>query len=217
MITTNAEYIRQIIENLQQLDFIQPDEIPNIDLYMDQVTTFMDEHLAQEKRFEADKILTKTMINNYTKNQLLPPPAKKKYSKEHMLLLIFIYYFKNVLSISDIRTIFHPLTEMFTSKEEYEESGITLEAIYEEVFSYEKEQVDSLIKDVIRKYKKADSAFYNKVEKEEDREFLVCFTFICILSFDVYIKKKMIEKMIDQHIAPRFGGSDGKKKEKDES
>jgi len=47
--TTNAEYIRQIIENLQQLDFIQPDEIPNIDLYMDQVTTFMDEHLAQEK------------------------------------------------------------------------------------------------------------------------------------------------------------------------
>lgn len=217
MSTTNAEYIRQIIENLQQLDFIQPDEIPNIDLYMDQVTTFMDEHLAQEKRFEADKILTKTMINNYTKNQLLPPPTKKKYSKEHMLLLIFIYYFKNVLSISDIRTIFRPLTEMFTSNEEYEESGITLEAIYEEVFSYEKEQVDSLIKDVIRKYKKADSAFYNKVEKEEDREFLVCFTFICILSFDVYIKKKMIEKMIDQHIAPRFGGSEGKKKEKDES
>lgn len=217
MSTTNAEYIRQIIENLQQLDFIQPDEIPNIDLYMDQVTTFMDEHLAQEKRFEADKILTKTMINNYTKNQLLPPPAKKKYSKEHMLLLIFIYYFKNVLSISDIRTIFRPLTEMFTSNEEYEESGITLEAIYEEVFSYEKEQVDSLIKDVIRKYKKAESAFCNKVEKEEDREFLVCFTFICILSFDVYIKKKMIETMIDQHIAPRFGGSDGKKKEKDES
>lgn len=217
MSATNAEYVRQIIDNLQQLDFIQPDEIPNIDLYMDQVTTFMDEHLAQEKRFEDDKILTKTMINNYTKNQLLPPPTKKKYSKEHMLLLIFIYYFKNVLSISDIRTIFRPLTEMFASNEEYDKSDITLEAIYEEVFSYEKEQVDSLIKDVIRKYKKADSAFRDKVEKEEDREFLVCFTFICILSFDVYIKKKMIEQMIDQHIAPRFGGSDGKKKEKDES
>lgn len=212
---TNAEYVRQIIEYLQQVDFIQPGDIPNIDLYMDQVTTFMDEHLAQEKRFDDDKILTKTMINNYTKNQLLPPPTKKKYSKEHMLLLIFIYYFKNVLSISDIRTIFQPLTEMFASNEQYKE--ITLEAIYEEVFSYEKEQVDSLIKDVIRKYKKADSAFHGKLEQEEDREFLVCFTFICILSFDVYLKKKMIEKMIDQHIAPRFGGKDGKKKEKDEA
>lgn len=217
MSTTNAEYVRQIIENLQQLDFIQPGEIPNIDLYMDQVTTFMDEHLAQEKRLEDDKILTKTMINNYTKNQLLPPPTKKKYSKEHMLLLIFIYYFKNVLSINDIRTVFQPLTEMFASNEEYKVSEITLETIYEEVFSYEKEQVDSLIKDVIRKYKKADSAFNGKVEKEEDKEFLVCFTFICILSFDVYTKKKMIEKMIDQHIAPRFCGGSAKKKEKDEA
>ena len=217
MSTTNAEYVRQIIENIQQLDFIQPGEIPNIDLYMDQVTTFMDEHLAQEKRLEDDKILTKTMINNYTKNQLLPPPTKKKYSKEHMLLLIFIYYFKNVLSINDIRTVFQPLTEMFASNEEYKVSEITLETIYEEVFSYEKEQVDSLIKDVIRKYKKADSAFNGKVEKEEDKEFLVCFTFICILSFDVYTKKKMIEKMIDQHIAPRFCGGSAKKKEKDEA
>lgn len=217
MSKTNAEYVRQLIENLQQLDFIQPGEIPNIDLYMDQVTTFMDEHLAQEKRLEDDKILTKTMINNYTKNQLLPPPTKKKYSKEHMLLLIFIYYFKNVLSINDIRTVFQPLTEMFASNEEYKVSEITLETIYEEVFSYEKEQVDSLIKDVIRKYKKADSAFNGKVEKEEDKEFLVCFTFICILSFDVYTKKKMIEKMIDQHIAPRFCGGSAKKKEKDEA
>lgn len=214
MSTTNAEYVRQIIENLQQLDFIQPDEIPNIDLYMDQVTTFMDEHLKQEKRYEDDKILTKTMINNYTKNQLLPPPVKKKYSKEHMLLLIFIYYFKNVLSIGDIRSVFQPLTEMFSTEDK--ESKITLEAIYEEVFSYQKEQVDSLVKDVIRKYRKAESAFDGKLEKEQDKEFLVSFTFICILSFDVYIKKKMIEKMIDQHIMPRFGkdNKEEKKKEK---
>ena len=217
MSKTNAEYVRQLIENLQRLSFIQPDEIPSIDLYMDQVTTFMDEHLAQEKRYADDKILTKTMINNYTKNKLLPPPRKKKYSKEHMLLLIFIYYFKNVLSINDIRSVFHPLTEMFATDSTYQEGHITLEEIYEEVFSYEKEQIDVLVKDVIRKFKKAENAFGDKVEKEEDREFLVCFTFICILSFDVYIKKKMIEKMIDQHIMPRFnGGGTSDKKEKDE-
>ena len=48
------------------------------------------------------------MINNYTKNKLIPPPLKKKYSKDHMILLIFIYYFKNILSINDIRRIFDP-------------------------------------------------------------------------------------------------------------
>ena len=50
---------------------MRPDDIPNIDLYMDQVTTFMEKELASSKRHEDDKILTKTMINNYAKNNLL--------------------------------------------------------------------------------------------------------------------------------------------------
>lgn len=207
---TNAEYVRQIVENLQQLDYIKPGEIPNIDLYMDQVTTFMDEHLADQKRFSDDKILTKTMINNYTKNNLLPPPLKKKYSKEHMLLLIFIYYFKNILSISDIRNILAPLNEIFAEQKKQNKMGIDLEAVYEEVFGYEQEQVDDLVRDIIRKYKNAEKSF-DKMEQEEEREFLICFTFICILSFDVYIKKMIIEKMIDQYINPRFGKSNNEK------
>ena len=79
--------LNSILDELSHLDYIHPGEVPNIDLYMDQVTTFMDEQLASTKRYENDKILTKTMINNYTKNNLLPPPVKKKYSKEHLLLL----------------------------------------------------------------------------------------------------------------------------------
>lgn len=206
MSKTNAEYIRKIIENLQKLDYIKPEDIPNIDLYMDQVTTFMDEHLADEKRFPDDKILTKTMINNYTKNNLLPPPKKKKYSKEHMLLLIFIYYFKNVLSINDIRNILHPLNEMFTNESKNKNMEMDLEAVYKEVFGYEEEQIDALVRDVVRKFKKAEKSF-DKVEEEDDREFLVCFTFICLLGFEVYMKKVIIEKMIDQYINPRFGNN----------
>ena len=92
-IDTN-DILNSILESLSRIDYIRPEEIPNIDLYMDQVTTFMDTQLAATKRYDEDKILTKTMINNYTKNNLLPPPLKKKYSKEHVLLLIFIYYLK---------------------------------------------------------------------------------------------------------------------------
>ena len=81
---SSEESIIDILKKLNEIDYIDPDEIPNIDLYMDQVTTFMDEHLAACRRTDDDKILTKTMINNYTKNDFLPPPVKKKYSKEHM-------------------------------------------------------------------------------------------------------------------------------------
>ena len=74
----NEESIMDIISKLRDIDYINPEDIPNIDLYMDQVTTFMDARLASCKRSDDDKILTKTMINNYTKNNLLPPPEKKK-------------------------------------------------------------------------------------------------------------------------------------------
>ena len=95
--------IRNLLENIKKISYIKPDEIPNIDLYMDQVTTFMDQHLEKTKRYSEDKLLTKTMINNYTKNDLLPSPVKKKYSKDHIVMLIFIYYLKNFMSITDIR------------------------------------------------------------------------------------------------------------------
>ena len=72
-IDTN-DLLNSILDSLSRIDYIHPGEIPNIDLYMDQVTTFMETQLSSTKRYEQDKILTKTMINNYAKNHLLPPP-----------------------------------------------------------------------------------------------------------------------------------------------
>ncbi len=88
----SKDMINSILKSVSKIDYIKPEDLPNIQLYMDQVTTFMDEQMESSKRYPEDKVLTKTMINNYAKNHLLPPPDKKKYSKEHLLLLIFIYY-----------------------------------------------------------------------------------------------------------------------------
>lgn len=189
---TNEENIRGLIDSLKDVKYIMPDDIPNIDLYMDQVTTFMDKYLKSSKRYNEDKLLTKTMINNYTKNELLPPPVKKKYNKEHMFLLIFIYYFKNILSISDIQSIFNPLTKRYYG----ENSRVKLEDIYKEIYRLEREQTDALTKDMIRKMAKAKESFAD-VTNQEDHDFLTVFAYICMLCFDVYMRKHMIEKMID--------------------
>ena len=126
--------LESILESLSRIDYIHAEEIPNIDLYMDQVTTLMDSGLSSSKRYEEDKILTKTMINNYAKNNLLPPPDKKKYSREHILILTFIYYFKNILAIKDIETLLNPLTETYFQTE----NQPSLSEIYEEDLLYGK-------------------------------------------------------------------------------
>ena len=158
---------------------------------MDQVTTFMEEHLKKTRRHPGDKILTKTMINNYAKNDLLPPPTKKKYSREHMLVLIFIYYFKNLLSITDIQALLKPLTEKYFKNDK----DFGMEEVYKEVFSLEKGELEKLQKDMEEKYAVSKETF--KGAPEEDREFLQLFSFICILAFDTYMKKALIEKLVD--------------------
>ena len=192
MTLETEDLLQSILDSLDRIDYIRPDDIPDIELYMDQVTTFMDNRLKNAARNpEVDKILTKTMINNYAKNDLLPPPVRKKYSREHMLLLIFIYYFKGILSISDIQTVLKPITDRFFAGNE----GLKLETIYNEVFSLEREEVEVMKQDVVRKYHKAQETFSNAAA--EDQEFLQTFSFICMLSFDVYVKKMLIEKLID--------------------
>lgn len=191
--TINTEDIlNSILESISRIDYVKADEIPNIDLYMDQVTTFMNDHMKSSKRYEDDKILTKTMINNYAKNELLPPPLKKKYSKEHVMVLIFIYYFKNILSIKDIEALLKPVTENYfhTDKE------LTFTDLYEEVCSLEKSRIDHLKEDITEVYRTSLDTFADA--DEENREFLRLFSFICTLSFDVYVKKQLIEKLVDE-------------------
>lgn len=192
MTINTKDMLNSILSSISRIEYVRPRDIPNIDLYMDQVTTFMEEQLRSTKRHEEDKILTKTMINNYAKNNLLPPPVKKKYSKEHVLVMIFIYYFKNILAIKDIETLLNPVTERYFDTGE----EINMTSIYEEICRLEKSRIDTLQKDVARSYNSAVESFPDAAE--EDRDYLQIFSFICSLSFDVYVKKLLIEKLIDE-------------------
>lgn len=208
--TINTEdLLNSILESLDRIEYIRATDIPDIELYMDQVTTFMESHLKHSTRNpEEDKILTKTMINNYAKNDLLPPPVRKKYSKEHVMLLIFIYYYKGILSISDIQQLMRPITSKFFGLT----GDYSLENIYEEAFGLEKEQIDILKADIMERFRKSEQTFQDA--PEDSRDFLQTFAFICMLSFDVYVKKLLIEKMIDGMRGNEKSQEDRKQKSK---
>ncbi len=187
------EFVNSVVKRLAKMTYIRPEEIPDIDLYMDQVTTFMEDHLNATKRYSDDKILTKTMINNYAKNDLLPPPVKKKYSKEHMIMLIFIYYFKNILSISDIQTLLAPLSENFFQNDD----SISLDKIYKEIYNYERSQMGDIARSISRTQRDSESLF-TSIEDDDERQYLQLFSLVCMLSFDMFAKKHVINNVIDE-------------------
>ena len=199
------DLLNSILGSISRIDFIKSTDIPNIDLYMDQVTSFMEKELKSTKRNDDDKVLTKTMINNYAKNDLLPAPIKKKYSKEHLLLLTFIYYFKNIISMKDIETLLKPITESYFQSE----GDINIARIYDEVCTFEKERTKLLQKDIELMYNNSLETFSDV--DVENRDYLQFFSFICSLSLDVYVKQLLIEKLIDATVAPAAEAKDCEK------
>ena len=189
----SKELLFYLLDAVDKVDLIEPSDIPDISLYMDQVTTYMDEHLKQSRRRDEDKILTKTMINNYAKNRLLPPPEKKKYTKEHIMLLILIYYFKGTLSLQDIQAVLKPIGEQYY----HAQSGRSIDDLYAEIVRMNKDRRKGFREDVNDMVDTA--ADYFSDVKDEEREFLRVLAMINMLTYDVFVRRMLIEKLIDRY------------------
>lgn len=201
-----SKYIKKIIKDLETTDYVYSKDIPNISLYMDQVTTFMEDNLGRMKRKEHDNILTKTMINNYSKNHILPPPIKKKYTPDHMMMLIFIYYFKHVLSITDIQKLLSPIIHKIESDDQF-----SLDTFYDTLLNIQKDEFDDFKEHI-------DNTIHiarNKIEDldTEDKDILELFSIIHLLTLQAAAQKHIAEKLIDQF----FKKPSEKAKEKNKS
>ena len=188
----NEELFRKVLERLNSFEYVHDEDIPGIDLYMDQVTTFMDSHLAGTRRHAEDKVLTKAMINNYAKNNLLPPPVNKKYSKNHILQLIYIYYMKSLLSINDIAATLDPVSSDFWSSA----SSPSFAEIYRSIFAKADEGMEDIQRDLQEKFGKAKALYADL--PEEKREQLQLFSFLCMIDYDIYMKKQAVTSILDQ-------------------
>ena len=92
------------------------DELPDIELYMDQVITLMGKYFGWLSP-QDESVLTSSMINNYVKIGIIPAPIKKKYSRTHLFRLIIICVMKRVLPINDIAALIETLLETRTEDE----------------------------------------------------------------------------------------------------
>ena len=181
------EIIKSVLNEVQNFNI---NDLPNIDLYMDQVTTYLNNKFSATKRYTEDKLLTKTMINNYAKSRLLPSPEKKKYSKDHIIVLTMIYFFKNVISINDVTKILTPMIDNYFHNED-----TPLEDIINNFLEYVHSQ--NLSDPILTEINNSEDIFDNISVNPDDKEYLHTVGLITRLSYDMFVRKLMIEKLID--------------------
>lgn len=183
--------ISSFIEKLSLNEDLILSDIPSLDLYMDQVITLFENKLNHLKRNKEDKILTKTMINNYTKAKILMPPNKKKYTREHIILLILIYYLKQSLSINDISYLLKPVLK---SLEDDYIDRFEIDKIYDSFLKIKKVEVDNLNRDLQEKSSLIKEHTQN-LDKVDLSQMLIT---VLTLINEANIKKRLAEKIIDE-------------------
>jgi len=175
------EQILDLIDSLQLDSHITIQDIPDLDLYMDQLITLF------EKRRPEDKLLTKTMINNYTKNKLLIPAQKKKYTVDHVLLMLLIYQLKQVTSMEDIKTLFGFLRDGESVDHE------KLQFVYQKFLDSQAGQLGALKDDARRVVKNAKEKTAESNMESTDSMLM------CLLLFQQSLNyKRLAEKLLDE-------------------
>ncbi|AWI07069.1 hypothetical protein B9W14_22205 [Clostridium drakei] len=183
----DEESLKKLLEEASSFEQLEFSGIPDIDLYMDQVTTFIDDKFSRLKRNEEDTTITKTMINNYTKAGILMPPKKKKYSRQHMVLIILTYYLKQILSINDIQELFAPIVEDINKPEN---SKLDLKDIYDNFLAIEKKETE----DFKLAFEKSLDCQHNDENKDDTSKLIII---VIKLILKASIEKRMAEKIID--------------------
>lgn len=170
-----------LLDQIIEQGDIEISDIPNIDLYMDQVITIFENALGSSKRYPEDKLLTKTMINNYTKDKILMPAINKKYTSEHILQMALIYHLKQTLSIADIKSLF---------QDSLHHDEVNVQEVYQEFVDLKKHQ-SKLINEQVQE---AELGVSNTEHHPKEKTLLT----ILILIHHANTYKRLAEKMIDQ-------------------
>ena len=176
--------INSLVEDVKINNFITLEDIPDIDLYMDQVIQLFENKLGYLKRNEEDKILTKTMINNYSKGNLFMDIKNKKYSKNHIILIILIYELKSVISIPDIKVAFNNIVKSY---DENSEDKIDLENLYKKHLKIISKNDDDIKEEILNITKELEN-----LNAEEEKLLLLTY-----LAAKANMYKRLCEKIVD--------------------
>lgn len=173
-------------------------DIPEIDLYIDQVTEFIEQKLSLQKRHRKDKLLTKTMINNYAKAGILMSPRRKRYSRQHIALLLLLYNSKQILSINDISLLFNIFPKPVDKHDEAEQPGSNLiDLIYELVQEINSAHADRL-KEICEEKMKLIQGKTADLDVEK-KESIGWFLMAMHLVSQAAMQKRLAETIIDRY------------------
>ncbi|WP_217588706.1 DUF1836 domain-containing protein [Lentibacillus saliphilus] len=179
-----------LINDLQVENRLTIEDIPDLDLYMDQVIQLFERKFSGSKRHENEKVLTKTMINNYAKGDLFIPIKNKRYTRDHLMLISMIYQLKGALSIKDIKQLLGELNDQIT------DDDFHLEDLYESYLKLTETNAERFKDNVLACAEEVENEV-GQYEDDDNRDYLEQLLLACALVNMSNFYRRAAEKLVD--------------------
>lgn len=170
-------------QELADFKLLASGDIPKIDLYMEQVTSLLEQEMGPNLRRKNESVFTNTMINNYSKEGVLPRPENKRYNRRHIITLIYIFLLKQNLPMPEIKRF----TSQIDSAEQLDKM---YDVFYDLVGGYEKEYR----KDIADKFSRIEQQCREKGVTDEGS---LALTLIALLSFEASLNTLISSSLLD--------------------
>lgn len=187
------EFVNIQLGKLKKAGLIDPDSIPDIDLYIDQVETYFKNQTSDIDSETVKRFLTKTMINNYAKHNMIPRPDGKKYTADHIMMIAMVGYLKGIFKMEEIEYLMRPLVDNYNS--DFDDS-IDPGVIYRTACETNADFAEHMSEEIDNNMTTIKKIFQNN-ELDDGR--LEAFTLILSLAMRADMEKYIAERLIEKY------------------
>ncbi|MDD2295337.1 MAG: DUF1836 domain-containing protein [Eubacteriales bacterium] len=195
------EYAKKLADDYLKSGIIDGKNFPDIELYIDQ----MAKCLNQELRLYGDgksTPITKAMISNYTKHQMIPGPVGKHYTKDHLIFMTLVFYLKGCFSMEEIRRLMKPLLDNYSS--EWDEP-IDFVSMYAEIIDFVRKTEADLPRRLEQQISDVKKFLANRDTADDDTSELMMLVTTLVMRSNA--ERFIAEKLLDEYFENLKKGS----------
>ncbi|MDR1134910.1 MAG: DUF1836 domain-containing protein [Clostridiales Family XIII bacterium] len=192
------EYLREAMDAFTESSLIEAEDFPDIELYADQVIGFLNEKLKVYGEEPEKQIISKTMISNYIKHNMLPRPVKKKYNSDHMIMLALIFHLRNTFRMNEIELIMKPFLDNYDSAFD---DKIDFRALYKALYPVLKEEHVRSAEGIMKSVENVKDAIWDEGVEDDDTTEL--FSVLLSIALQMDAAKYAARKLLDEYYTKR--------------
>ena len=186
------KYAEKLAQEYQKKGLAEGKSIPDIDLYIDQMVSCLNEELALYAK-DGEGPVTKGIVSNYTKHRMIPGPEGKRYTKDHCVYMLLVYYLKSCFSMDQVQRLMKPLLANYNSAWD---DRVDMQAYYKEILSAVRESEESVLPQMQARIAKIKKFLADRGSDDDVSELILLITTLIMRSNE---ERYLVEKLLDEY------------------